>query len=70
MSIYKKIYHSSEEVCLICETKKEQGIHIMHSFICMDCEKELVNTKTSDPKYSFFVYQMGKAVFSQDKRRA
>lgn len=70
MSLYNKVYPNSGEVCLICENTKKEGIHIMQSFICLECEREIVNTKTSDPKYQFFLYQMGKAHFSQDKRRA
>ena len=70
MNLYHKVYPNSGEVCLICENRKMDGIHFLHSFICLECEREIVNTKTSDPKYSFFLYQMGKANISQNKRRA
>ncbi|HEO8421910.1 sigma factor G inhibitor Gin [Niallia sp. FSL W8-0635] len=58
------------EKCLICEKNKLEGIHLFQSFICMECEREIVNTKTNDPKYQFFVYQMGKARILQERRQA
>ncbi|WP_400244707.1 sigma factor G inhibitor Gin [Niallia sp. JL1B1071] len=67
-------YHHTQsingEICLICEKAKLEGIHLFQSFICMECERDIVNTKTMDPKYQFFVYQMGKARILQDRRQA
>lgn len=66
----EKYQSSKAEECLICEEYKSEGIHLFESFICMDCEQEIVNTKTNDPKYRFFVYQMGKARTLQERRQA
>ncbi|MBU5223216.1 sigma factor G inhibitor Gin, partial [Vibrio cholerae] len=40
-----KYQSSRAEACLICEEYKLEGIHLFESFICMDCEREIVNTK-------------------------
>jgi DNA-directed RNA polymerase subunit RPC12/RpoP len=46
------------EKCIICKQEKKPGIHVYTSFICADCEREIVHTDTDDPKYKFFVEQM------------
>lgn len=67
-------YHHTQSIkgenCVVCEKNKLEGIHLFQSFICMECEREIVNTKTNDPKYQFFVYQMGKARILQERRQA
>jgi hypothetical protein len=49
------------ETCTVCEQKKESGIHLYTSFICKECEREIVNTDTSDANYEYFVQQLKKA---------
>lgn len=46
------------EKCIICEQEKKMGIHLYTSFICNDCEREMVKTDTDDPKYKFYIEQM------------
>ncbi|MFS0645377.1 sigma factor G inhibitor Gin [Siminovitchia sp. 179-K 8D1 HS] len=46
------------EKCIICEKEKKIGIHLYTSFICTDCEREMVKTDTDDPKYKFYIEQM------------
>ncbi|HEX7065185.1 MAG TPA: sigma factor G inhibitor Gin [Bacillales bacterium] len=46
------------EMCLICEEKKETGIHICHQFICESCEQELVNTDTGDASYLYYLRKL------------
>ena len=46
------------EKCIICEKRQEAGIHLYTSFICSDCEQEIINTSTNVPKYKYFVEQM------------
>ncbi|MGG5254513.1 sigma factor G inhibitor Gin [Neobacillus sp. SM06] len=48
------------EKCVICEQMKPKGIHLYTSFICTDCEKDLIQTDTNDPKYKFFLKQLKK----------
>ncbi|MDP4085421.1 MAG: sigma factor G inhibitor Gin [Bacillota bacterium] len=48
------------ETCVICEQLKPVGIHLYTSFICTECEKDLIHAKTSDPRYKFFLKQLRK----------
>ncbi|UII55987.1 sigma factor G inhibitor Gin [Cytobacillus spongiae] len=48
------------ETCVVCEQTKYKGIHLYTSFICLDCEKELITTDTSNPKYKYFLNQLRK----------
>lgn len=48
------------EKCVICEQAKLRGIHLYTSFICIDCENDLITTDTSDPKYKYFLQQLRK----------
>lgn len=46
------------EMCLICEEKKETGIHICNQFICESCEQEMVHTDTGDASYSHYLRKL------------
>lgn len=72
MSLYQKKVkqHSDRELCLICEKQKTLGIHLYHSFICLDCEMDIVNTKTSDKKYQFFVHRLKQVQINEKRRQA
>lgn len=50
----------SEEskICMICGQRQKEGLHIVEEFICVDCEREIVNTDVQDAKYPFFIHQM------------
>lgn len=48
------------ESCVICEQRKMSGIHLYTSFICTDCEHDLVQTETDHPKYKYFLKQLKK----------
>lgn len=49
-----------EETCVICDQLKPKGIHLYTSFICTECERDLIQTETSNPKYKFFLNQLKK----------
>jgi hypothetical protein len=49
-----------EEICVICEEGKDKGIYLYKSFICMDCERDLIITETSDPKYKYYLQKLKK----------
>ncbi|MDQ0273126.1 sigma factor G inhibitor Gin [Cytobacillus purgationiresistens] len=49
-----------EKSCIICEETKTQGIHLYTSFICTDCEKDLIATETNDPKYKYYLNKLKK----------
>lgn len=41
--------------CVICDQEKNRGIHLYTKFICLDCERKVISTSTSDPDYAFYV---------------
>jgi len=53
-------YNQFEETCVICGGLKRQGIHLYTSFICTDCERDLIQTDTTDPKYKFYLQKLKK----------
>lgn len=54
-----------ERVCIVCEQPKQEGIQIYDQFLCLDCEREIVQTDTTDPKYRFYVKQLRKIISSK-----
>ncbi len=48
------------EVCIVCNEVKNLGIHLYTSFICTECELEMLHTDTSNPNYKFFVQRLKK----------
>lgn len=48
------------EVCVVCEEIKHKGIHLYTSFICVDCEKDMLITDTKDPKYKYYLQKLKK----------
>ncbi|GIN42293.1 MULTISPECIES: sigma factor G inhibitor Gin [Heyndrickxia] len=46
------------ETCIICEQPRHNGIHLYTSFICLECEKDIVQTDTNDPKYKYYINQL------------
>jgi len=48
------------EVCIVCETKRKEGIYVYNNLICYECEKDMVNTETDDPKYIYYLKQLRK----------
>ncbi|MBD1383523.1 sigma factor G inhibitor Gin [Metabacillus arenae] len=46
------------EICIICDKQKDQGIHLYTSFICADCEHDIIHTPTSEEKYQVFVEKL------------
>ncbi|MEC2922432.1 MULTISPECIES: sigma factor G inhibitor Gin [Bacillus cereus group] len=48
------------EVCIVCETERKEGIYVYNNLICYECEKDMVNTETNDPKYIYYLKQLRK----------
>lgn len=48
------------EDCVVCEQTKGMGIHLSRSFICEECERAIIVTDTSDPRYKFYLKQLRK----------
>ncbi|PKG22452.1 sigma factor G inhibitor Gin [Niallia nealsonii] len=72
MNLYQKKVNQypDTETCLICEKQKALGIHLYHSFICLDCEMDIINTKTNDQKYQFYVRRLKQVQISEKRRQA
>ena len=51
---------SQNEVCIVCETERKEGIYVYNNLICYECEKDMVNTETDDPKYIYYLQQLRK----------
>ncbi|PFL14752.1 carnitine--CoA ligase [Bacillus cereus] len=51
---------SQSEVCIVCETEGKEGIYVYNNLICYECEKDMVNTETNDPKYIYYLKQLRK----------
>jgi hypothetical protein len=49
------------ETCVICEEEKHRGIHLYTKFICTDCEKDMIQTETNDPKYLYYLTKLKNA---------
>ncbi|MBU8881439.1 sigma factor G inhibitor Gin [Bacillus sp. FJAT-29790] len=49
-----------KEKCVICEQAKQKGIHLYTSFICTDCESDLISTDTGNPRYKYFLRKLRK----------
>jgi hypothetical protein len=46
--------------CLLCNQQKNAGINILMSFICLDCEREIVATSAFDLQYLVFLEKIKK----------
>lgn len=48
------------EVCVVCGqlVGQSRGFHLLHHFICNDCEREMVRTSVEDDHYRFFVERL------------
>lgn len=53
----------SNDICMICDELKENGVQIHHHFICTHCEKEMINLQVHTDLYSYFVQKLKKLSF-------
>lgn len=52
--------NSVGESCVVCEEVKMVGIHLYTTFICEECEKNIIHTDTNNPKYKYYLKQLKK----------
>ncbi|MBA9029210.1 hypothetical protein HNP81_004573 [Peribacillus huizhouensis] len=57
MSTIKK---NTEETCIVCDQVKDDGIHLYTSFICKQCELDMIGTETDDPRYKYYLQRLKK----------
>ena len=48
------------KTCVVCESMKPSGIHLYTSFICEECERDIIGTDTKDMKYKYYLKQLKK----------
>lgn len=48
------------ETCMVCEEQKDRGLHILHQFICRECEQKILTAKTNDDYYKHYLSQLRK----------
>ncbi|MDG5789957.1 sigma factor G inhibitor Gin [Evansella sp. AB-P1] len=51
---------NSLQDCLICEEEKDRGIHLLNYFICVECEKDIVQSETEDRGYKLYLDRLRK----------
>jgi hypothetical protein len=44
--------------CGICEEEKEKGIHLYTTFICTDCEYNMIHTEPREEKYKYYLHKL------------
>lgn len=44
--------------CVVCGEQKALGIRIFAQFLCVECEREIVNTDVEDEKYPYYIERM------------
>ncbi|WP_027415740.1 sigma factor G inhibitor Gin [Aneurinibacillus terranovensis] len=47
-----------DEHCIVCGKQGTEGLFIFNSFVCKNCEQEMVATDACDDKYLYFIKQM------------
>ncbi|MGM8215735.1 sigma factor G inhibitor Gin [Bacillaceae bacterium W0354] len=50
--------------CKICEEHKSEGIYLLVSFICSDCEKEILGTSPEEERYQYYVDRLKRSYTS------
>ena len=50
--------NTMEHICVMCGHKEKEGIFLYDSFICDQCEDEMIHTEVEDEKYNFFIQQL------------
>lgn len=48
------------KTCVVCESMKPSGIHLYTSFICEECERDIIGTDTKDMMYKHYLKQLKK----------
>ncbi|KEO81451.1 inhibitor of sigma-G Gin [Tumebacillus flagellatus] len=49
---------NSGGTCIVCSQQKDLGIRIFQSFLCTECEREIVQTDVLDEKYPYYIDRM------------
>jgi len=54
--------------CIICEEVKQSGVHLYTSFICKQCEHNMIHTDVREVKYRYYIEKLknmeGRSLFT------
>jgi len=54
----------AQDTCIICNEVKSEGLRICDKFVCAACEREIVSTDVSHPRYAYFIECMKEIWFA------
>lgn len=57
-----------EQICIVCQQKREDGLHILNKYICDACEKEIVECQSDQVQYGYFVWKL-RDLMNPDQKR-
>ncbi|MBM7650328.1 hypothetical protein JOC78_003314 [Bacillus ectoiniformans] len=46
--------------CIICDQEKAEGIYIYTSFVCHECQQEMVEADPADEAYRYYIDKLKK----------
>ena len=49
-----------DQYCIICDKLQKEGISLYASFVCRNCEKEIIQTDAADPEYKYYLNKLNK----------
>ncbi|MGI6345363.1 MAG: sigma factor G inhibitor Gin [Bacillota bacterium] len=49
---------SGKQRCIICGKSAEAGLVILGNLICMECEREIIQTEADEERYALIVRQL------------
>lgn len=44
--------------CILCKKKVRQGLNILGTFICHECERRIVTLNVTDEGYDYYIEQL------------
>ncbi|WP_176764842.1 sigma factor G inhibitor Gin [Natribacillus halophilus] len=49
---------SSTENCGVCEQNSEMGFYLLSMWICLSCERKMVELNVEDPSYTWYIERL------------
>lgn len=68
MEAYQLHQTPMNDICIICEEKKESGIYICNQLICSSCQEKIVETDVDDATYPILVKQLKKLTLNLNEK--
>jgi len=44
--------------CMVCGDITEDGVTVLHAFLCDACQRDIVDIEVGDARYEFYVQRM------------